>query len=154
MPLLANPATIPLADEAATVALARRLAAVVRPHDVLALSGPLGAGKTAFARGFIRALAGPDEVVPSPSFTLVETYDTPLGAVWHLDLYRLATPSEVWELGFEEALQGLAVLIEWPERLGPLLPARRLDLDLAEGPTPDSRVARLAARGGSGWLAR
>ena len=91
---------IALADEAATARLAARLAALARPGDVLALSGGLGAGKTVFARAFLRARAGDRALeVPSPTFTLVQAYDLPGGAVWHLDLYRLSDPSEVWEIG-------------------------------------------------------
>jgi tRNA threonylcarbamoyladenosine biosynthesis protein TsaE len=145
---------LPLDDETATLSLARRLALAAGDGDFVALGGTLGMGKTAFARGFIRALTRPDEEVPSPTFTLVQSYETERGTIWHLDLYRLKHAEEIWELGFEEVLQGFAVLIEWPERLGALLPARRLDLTLAQGPTPDSRVATLAARGSSDWLDR
>lgn len=148
------PVTLPLKDPAATQALAARLAAASRPGDVIALSGPLGAGKTVFARGFVRALAGPDEEVPSPTFTLAELYDTPSGTVWHLDLYRLDSPDEVWELGFEEALRARAVLIEWPERLGALLPARRLAVALSEGDAAGGRRAVLEDKGGSDLLGR
>ncbi|HLY58725.1 MAG TPA: tRNA (adenosine(37)-N6)-threonylcarbamoyltransferase complex ATPase subunit type 1 TsaE [Stellaceae bacterium] len=144
----ALPISLTLGSESATEALAGRLAGAVQPGDVVALSGPLGIGKSVFARAFVRALAGADEEVPSPTFTLVQGYDTPAGTVWHFDLYRLTVPEEALEIGFEEALGDLAVLIEWPERLGPLLPVRRLDVMLAEGATPESRVARIAGRGG------
>ena len=139
-------ATIDLADENATAALAARLAALARPGDVIALKGELGAGKTSFARAFIRARGG-DEDVPSPTFTLVQHYDLPGGAVWHFDLYRLRTAEEAWELGIEEAFADGVALIEWPERLGVLLPARRLlvELDFAGG--PDARRATLSGSG-------
>lgn len=112
-----------LADEAATEQLGATLAARLKPGDVVALKGDLGAGKTTLARAIIRAAAGdPDLIVPSPTFTLVETYDTPSGTYWHFDLYRLETPEQVFELGWEEALADGIVLLEWPERLGALLP--------------------------------
>lgn len=112
-----------LADEAATEQLGAGLAARLKPGDVVGLKGDLGTGKTTLARAIIRAaMNDPDQIVPSPTFTLVETYDTPLGPYWHFDLYRLETPEQVYELGWEEALAGGIVLLEWPERLGPLLP--------------------------------
>jgi tRNA threonylcarbamoyladenosine biosynthesis protein TsaE len=114
---------------------------------VFALSGPLGAGKTCLARGLIAGLqpvAADDEVV-SPTFTLVQTYPTAAGTVWHFDLYRLKRPEEAVELGLEEALAGDIGVIEWPERLGPWLPADRIDVTLAqEGP---GRRATVAGRG-------
>jgi tRNA threonylcarbamoyl adenosine modification protein YjeE len=146
-----SPGTLVLADETATASLAVALAAQARPGDVLTLSGVLGAGKTSFARFFIRAL-GIGEEVPSPTFTLVQTYETTRGTVWHFDLYRLTSPEEVWELGFEEALIDGIILIEWPERIGALLPRERLDLTLAAGAAPQARVATL--QGSAGWSAR
>ena len=125
-------ATRDLADETATAALARSLACCARAGDVIALSGNLGTGKTSFARAFVRAFhEREDEEVPSPTFTLVEIYDTPRGAFWHFDLYRLEAPEQVFELGWEEARADGVVLVEWAERLGPLLPADRLDVALA-----------------------
>jgi len=133
-----------LPDEAATARAAAVLAARLRPGDVVALHGDLGAGKTAFARAAIRALLGdPDAEVPSPTFTLVQTYEAPSATVWHFDLYRLADPAEVWELGWEEAVAGGIVLVEWPERLGSLLPARRIDA-LLEITGPGSRRLALS----------
>jgi tRNA threonylcarbamoyladenosine biosynthesis protein TsaE len=146
--------TLALADLAATGRLAAALAARARVGDVIALSGGLGAGKTAFARAFIRARPGGAAVseVPSPTFTLVQLYDLPEAAVWHLDLYRIKHPDEAFELGLEEALAEAISLIEWPERLGPLLPAERLDLALAPGETADARQALLTPHGA--WAAR
>ena len=112
-----------LPDEAATERLGAALAARLRPRDVVALQGGLGVGKTTLARAILRAAAGdPSLVVPSPTFTLVEVYDTSRGAFWHFDLYRLEEPDQVFELGWEEALAEGIVLIEWPQRLGELLP--------------------------------
>jgi len=149
-----GPAILVLPDETATIALARRLAAGVRQGDVIALWGPLGAGKTAFARAFIRSFIGETEEVPSPTFSLVQTYDTDRGALWHFDLYRTNDPEESRELGFDDALSGLAVLIEWPERLGSALPGRRVDIRISQGHTPDARVVRLSASGGNSLLSR
>ena len=147
---------IELPDLAATSALAGRIARAVRPGDVIALQGGLGAGKTAFARAFVAAVAAlrglPADEVPSPTFTLVQLY--PFGdlVVYHFDLYRIERPAEAWELGIEEAFAEGVALIEWPDRLGPLLPAERLDIALLPGPAPDARVARLTPHGG--WADR
>ena len=114
-----------------TERLAGQLAGLARLGDVIALSGPLGAGKTAFARAFIQSL-GIAEEVPSPTFTLVQTYTSPSGLeIAHFDLYRLESPDDVWELGWEDALERGVTLLEWPERLeGRLLPPDRLVIAL------------------------
>ena len=112
-----------LANETATEQLGATLAQRLRPGDVVGLYGELGSGKTTLARAILRAAAGdPDLIVPSPTFTLVEIYETARGTYWHFDLYRLETPEQVYELGWEEALAEGIVLIEWPQRLGALLP--------------------------------
>lgn len=135
-----------LPDEAATAGLAGRLAARARAGDVIGLAGDLGSGKTTFARAFIRALGTGDEEVPSPTFTLVEVYAfAGRPPVWHFDLYRLTAPEQSWELGIEDALAEGISLIEWPERLGRLLPAAHLLLGLEPGARPTARVARLEA---------
>jgi len=141
-----------LPDEAATAALAARIATLARPGDVIALKGELGAGKTSFARAFIRARAGHDEVVPSPTFTLAQPYDFPNVTIWHFDCYRLRDPEEAWELGIEDAFRDGISLIEWPERLGHLLPSRRLEITLLPGAAPDAR--RAFADPGPGWAER
>ena len=137
--------TLDLADEPATAALGARLGAAARSGDVIALVGDLGAGKTTLARGLIRHLTGPETEAPSPTFTLVQTYQGPAFPIWHFDLYRLENPGEARELGMEEAVDGLA-LIEWPERLGRDLPAQRLEVQLSFG-GPEriggGRIARL-----------
>jgi tRNA threonylcarbamoyladenosine biosynthesis protein TsaE len=143
-----------LADEQATAGLGRRLAGLARPRDVIALRGGLGLGKTTLARAFIQAFTDSAEEVPSPTFTLVQTYDAPRGTVWHIDAYRLKAPDEIWELGFEEALADAILLIEWPEKLGPHLPAKRLDLTLEPGATPQSRHVRLEGAPGTDWTTR
>jgi len=115
---------------------------------VICLNGDLGSGKTTFARGFLAALGVGDEV-PSPTFNLLLTYDTARGPVWHFDLYRLTAPDEVYELGIEDGFAVAICLIEWPDRLGPLLPADRLDLTLsfAAEVGADARHATLCAHG-------
>lgn len=105
-----------LADEAATAALGARLAALLRPGDVVTLSGPLGVGKTALVRALLSALGHTGEV-PSPSFALVQPYDQMMLAVLHVDLYRIGHPSELAELGLDDAGEAV-LLVEWPERAG------------------------------------
>ena len=142
---------IELPDEAATVAFAARLAAVAVAGDIIALKGDLGAGKTSFARAFIRA-RGSGEAVPSPTFTLVQVYDMAPVAIWHFDLYRLNSPEEAWELGIEDAFGEAISLVEWPERLGSLLPRRRLEITLLFGDRLGARRAALDAD--QGWRRR
>jgi tRNA threonylcarbamoyladenosine biosynthesis protein TsaE len=120
-----------LADEAATQGLGRALAAALRPGDAVCLTGPLGAGKSTLARALIRALTSPDEEVPSPTFTLVQFYETAAFPLAHFDLYRLSDPDEAYEIGLDEALDDGVALIEWPQRLEGRLPATRLDIDIA-----------------------
>jgi len=140
--------TVTLPDLPATERLAATIAACARSGDSILLEGPLGAGKSAFARAFLRvATADPALEVPSPTFTLVQTYDTPLGLVHHFDLWRLDGPDALAELGWEEARDDI-VLVEWPDRLGPLRPpdALTISLAMADG---DARIATL-----SGWADR
>ncbi len=106
-----------LKDERATATLGARLAAVARGGDVITLSGPLGVGKTALARGFIAAL-GHEGDVPSPSFAIVQPYEELEPPLWHVDLYRLESRSELQELGLD-SLGDAILLVEWPERAGP-----------------------------------
>ena len=124
-----------LPDEAAMAAFAAKLAPLVRIGDTLLLSGDIGAGKSAFARGLIRAKLGRMEDVPSPTFTLVQTYDTDDGEIWHCDLYRLTHPDEALELGLDEAFETAICLIEWPDRLGDAAPEGALNLSFVAGPS-------------------
>jgi tRNA threonylcarbamoyladenosine biosynthesis protein TsaE len=137
---------IPLPDSAATEALAARVAARARRGDAILLEGPLGAGKSFFARAFLRAASGDAALeVPSPTFTLVQGYDLPIGPAFHFDLWRLGGPGDLLELGWEEAREGI-VLVEWPDRLGALRPGDALTVALAHGAHDDERLATL-----SGW---
>ena len=143
------------ATEAETAALATALAPVLRAGDCLALHGDLGAGKTAFARALINALPRPDgriesEEVPSPTFTLVQMYDRRAAEVWHVDLYRLERPEDAWELGLEDALAEAITLIEWPERLGGLLPGDALHVRIEQ----DGGARRVCFSGSGDWAAR
>ncbi|MBR0649084.1 tRNA (adenosine(37)-N6)-threonylcarbamoyltransferase complex ATPase subunit type 1 TsaE [Roseomonas terrae] len=138
--------TLDFPDLPATHAFAARLARLLRPGDAVLLEGPLGAGKSELARAVLRAAAGdPALEVPSPTFTLVQSYDLPAGPAHHFDLYRLDGPAGLDELGWEEALDGI-VLVEWPDRLGSLAPAGALRIALEPGQAEDTRHARL-----SGW---
>ncbi len=137
-----------LPDLRATEALGGRIAAAMRPGDAILLDGPLGAGKSALARALLRAAAGdPALEVPSPSYTLVQEYDTRLGPIHHFDLWRLQGSGGVVELGWDEARHGI-VVVEWADRLGVLRPADALSvlLEHAEG---DARSAIL-----TGWADR
>lgn len=140
---MSGPLTLPLPDEAATVAFAENVAMCLAPGDVVALTGGLGAGKTTFARALIRAVADDPRLdVPSPTFTLVQTYAVGHLPIAHFDLYRLSGPGELDEIGLDDALAQGAALIEWPERADDRLPAGRLAIafDIAG----DGRVATIA----------
>lgn len=151
------PCRLDLADESRTRALARALAPHLGAGDVLALRGEIGAGKSLFARALIKArlaAVGRDEDVPSPTFTLVQTYRAGDLEIWHSDLYRLTDPDEVFELGLDEAFGTALCLVEWPERLGAgPLPAEALTLGFAPGPDEGARILTLSSAG-PGWAAR
>jgi N-acetylmuramate 1-kinase len=136
-----------LPDEAATAGLAHELALFVRPGDCLAISGDLGSGKTALARALIRALSprGESLEVPSPTFTLVQTYDDTRVPVAHFDFYRLNDPAELAETGFDEFAETHVTLVEWPDRLPGELPDDRLEVALEVAGT--GRRARLTGHG-------
>ncbi len=141
---------VDLSDETATSALAGDVAAWLHAGDLLTLSGELGAGKTTFARALIRLLTGDHELeVPSPTFTLMQIYETPTHPIVHADLFRITHPRDIAELGWDEAAEGALVLVEWPERAGDVLAADRLDiafhLDSAQGAT--QRIAVLTGVG-------
>ena len=120
--------------EAQTVALAGRLAKRVKKGDVITLYGTLGAGKTTFCRGFIQSLL-PQTEVPSPTFTLLQTYETPDFPVFHFDMYRLKSPEEAYEIGIEDAFVDGVSLIEWPDKIQPILPKKqiRITIEIIDG---------------------
>lgn len=136
-------ATISLASPEATCAFAQALAPRLGPGDVLLLSGGVGAGKTHFARCLIQALLPQPEDVPSPTYTLVQTYPGHGADIWHADLYRLHDPLDLIELGLTEAFCDSICLVEWPDRLGDLAPAAALALHFEPGARDDQRHLRL-----------
>ncbi len=144
-----SPRIIDLASEADTQKFGAWLARRARLGDVITLYGDLGAGKSTLARSFIRTLTQAEEEVPSPTFTLVQTYDTQAGPVWHFDLYRLDHPEDAYELGLEDAILDIC-LIEWPQRLGTLLPKKRLDVMMEISPNPQGRQVTLIPTGQNG----
>ena len=147
---------IDLPDLAATAAFGRRLAGLLRRGDVVALKGGLGVGKTTLARAIVAGLSPEAEDVPSPTFTLVQTYPAALSdgpaELWHFDLYRLDRPDQVYELGIEDALAEGMSLIEWPELAAGLLPKESLltiELQITNG-----QARRALIQGGAGWRDR
>ena len=136
------------------VFLASSLAALTNSGEQLALKGDLGAGKTVFARAFVRALCGQDTEVPSPTFTILQSYDTPDFPVWHFDLYRLKAPEEALELDLEEAFSSTLSLIEWPDRLGPYLPPSHLDIQLEYIGDKEGTRRRLTLTPSGDWVER
>lgn len=123
--------SFPLPSDSATDSLGHALARHLTKGDAVLLSGSVGAGKSHLARAFIRARLGRHEEVPSPTFTLVQTYTHPDGDIWHADLYRLSHPDEVIELGLDEAFETAICLVEWPDRLGTLAPPSAIRLTLS-----------------------
>lgn len=150
------PAThvIEAVTESQLLRLGEALAFIARRGDLFALSGELGAGKTTLARAIIRALSGDkDEEIPSPTFTLVQTYATPRMQVAHFDLYRLGAAAELEELGLDLALKNGIALVEWPERADDLLPADRLDIRIDDDGSSGA-TRRLTLTGHGDWAAR
>ncbi|KQP44735.1 tRNA threonylcarbamoyladenosine biosynthesis protein TsaE [Brevundimonas sp. Leaf280] len=139
---------IELPDTEATTALGQAIAPLLAPGDSLLLYGPLGMGKSTLARGLIRALTTPDEDVPSPTFTLVQFYESD-PPVAHFDLYRLTRPEEAFEIGLDEALDEGCAVIEWPERLGEE-PGRFLGPDQLTVTISEQGEGRLATVSGVG----
>jgi tRNA threonylcarbamoyladenosine biosynthesis protein TsaE len=140
-----------LPEAEATARLGRALAPRLAAGDLVALTGELGAGKSALARAVIGArlaALGRAEDIPSPSYTLAQVYDLGEVDIWHADLYRLGAVEEIAELGLEEAFEKAICLVEWADRLGAALPPRRLDVALAFSPAgPDARLVSVAAHG-------
>lgn len=122
-----------------TARFAVGLGRVLAPGDTLLLNGPVGAGKTHFARSLIQSILTAPEDVPSPTFTLVQSYDTDKGPLWHADLYRIGSVHEVEELGLGDAFDTAICLVEWPDRLGDLAPENALTLTFSDGATDAAR---------------
>ena len=142
--------TVTLANEQATERFAADIAAALEPGDLVTLSGDLGAGKTTFARALIRYLAGDDTIeVPSPTFTLMQSYELPRFPLVHADFYRLSGAAELAELGFDDLPEGTVVLLEWPDRAAGFLPPDRLDITFTLAPQlgPEVRNARVVGYG-------
>ncbi|MEO1139582.1 MAG: tRNA (adenosine(37)-N6)-threonylcarbamoyltransferase complex ATPase subunit type 1 TsaE [Pseudomonadota bacterium] len=131
---------ITLQSEEETTAFARQLAGILTAGDVLLLDGPVGTGKTHFARSLILALLPQPEDVPSPTFTLVQTYAAKPFEIWHADLYRLTDSNEVIELGLTDAFDTALCLVEWPDRLSDLTPDNALTLAFATPSGDDRRI--------------
>jgi len=141
--------TVHLQDADATAAFARYLSGQLSAGDTILLSGPVGAGKTHFARALIQSILIHPEDVPSPTFTLVQTYDTSRGQLWHTDLYRVSSDTEIDELGLVEAFDTAICLVEWPDRLGSMSPKDALTIDLvADGDARDAHLSWTDARWG------
>lgn len=138
-------------DETHMITFARKMARVLRAGDCLTFQGDLGAGKTTFIRAMIHTLCGA-ETVPSPTFTLVQAYDSSVAPLWHFDLYRLKKAHELYELGFEEALSGGILFIEWPERAKGLLPSSQLRLHLE--PAQEHLKRKVIVSGDASWAVR
>lgn len=141
-----------LPDAAATARLGAALARVLRRGEAICLTGPLGAGKSVLARGAILELSPNEREAPSPTFTLVQSYPNPRLPLSHLDLYRLASAEEAYELGLEDALREGAAVIEWAERLGGDLPVDRVEVVIAHSANADARTAALTGHGA--WKGR
>ena len=135
---------VSLSDENATLALGAKLMKFLSPGHTVALTGDLGAGKTTLVRGMLQSVLGEIEV-PSPTFTLVQTYEVRNFEVWHCDMYRLERPQDGYELGLLDAFEDAVCLIEWPDKIAPLLPKDIFAVDLQfEG---EGRIAKLSGFG-------
>ena len=128
-------------DEASTVIFGKKLAQMAKQGDIFALFGTLGMGKSVLARAFIQSLTGAEEV-PSPTFTLVQSYDAPDFEIFHYDLYRIKSPEEIFEIGMEEAVYQGVSLIEWPEMMGGYLPRNCFRVEIT--PQKDGRMITIS----------
>ena len=123
--------------EADTIKCAQQFAKNLKGHEIVALDGTLGMGKTVFVRAVIQALTSKKTDVPSPTFTLLQTYDTTKGTLYHFDFYRLKNPEEAYEIGIEDAFSDGLCFIEWPEKIGRLLPQKAIHIIFTN--TPEGR---------------
>ena len=136
--------TLPSPED--TCNMARRIGAILTAGDTLLLEGPIGAGKTHFARCLIQSCLVRAEDVPSPTYTLVQVYEARQAEIWHADLYRLSSVDEAEELGLSEAFETSVCLVEWPDRLGELAPENALTLDFRPGAHQDERQLSISWR--------
>ncbi len=143
---------INIENQSQTEACAEQIAKLATQGDVIALHGDLGVGKSVFSRAFIRALTSQDEEVPSPTFTLVQIYNTDDTEIYHFDMYRLDSPDDSLELGIEEAFADGISLIEWPSKLGTYLPWNCLNIDITPGEGESQRTLTFSSQGP--WLER
>ncbi|SDD63453.1 tRNA (adenosine(37)-N6)-threonylcarbamoyltransferase complex ATPase subunit type 1 TsaE [Ruegeria marina] len=137
--MTASPLILSLESPEETARLAVAIGATLRPGDCILLAGEIGCGKTHFARSLIQSLLPSPEDVPSPTFTLVQVYETDRGEIWHSDLYRLTAIEEIEELGLTDAFTDAITLIEWPDRLGSLAPENALSVNFVADPIHESR---------------
>jgi tRNA threonylcarbamoyladenosine biosynthesis protein TsaE len=151
--MLQETARITLSSPEQTAAFAARLGACLTAGDTVLLEGSIGAGKTHFARSLIQSRLPLPEDVPSPTFTLVQTYEADGVEIWHSDLYRLTSPDEVIELGLVDAFETAICLVEWPDRLGDLAPRDALTMRFAQGDSEDKRDISLTWEDGK-WSSR
>lgn len=145
---ISHAATLRLASPEATEQLAEALAEILEPGDTILLEGPIGAGKSHFCRAAIRHLLhreGLVEDIPSPTFTLVQTYAPAGTEIWHADLYRLTDPGQIVELGLDEAFETAITFVEWPDRLGAAAPRNALHVTLSAEADENLRIARIHA---------
>lgn len=140
---------INLANFQTTLKFGARIADFAQSGDCFALFGDLGAGKTTFSRGFIQAILQTNEEIPSPTFTIVQTYEIDDETLYHFDLYRLENEEEIWELGWEEISNGIS-LIEWPERAKKYLPKNRVEINLKFNAA--SRIANISIFGNGEFI--
>jgi len=135
-------------SEAETIAYANTFAETLSGREIILLSGNLGAGKTVFTKALIRNLCDAKDLeVPSPTFTLVQTYNSPKGPIYHFDLYRLEDPEEIYELGWEDAMHEGLCIVEWPERLGGLKPKTCTEITISHVPeSPERRIIEIHKR--------
>ncbi len=134
-----------LSSQENTQILAQTIAPLLKAEDILLLEGSIGAGKSFFARSLILSLLTKPEDIPSPTFTLVQTYDAPEFEIWHCDLYRLTTSYEAQELGMEDAFESALCIVEWPDRLGNITPPNALTIKFEITNTPHERLVTLCA---------
>tara|TARA_B100001093_G_scaffold160707_1_gene153144 strand:- start:237 stop:767 length:531 start_codon:yes stop_codon:yes gene_type:complete len=145
---------VKLDDVSSSLRLAESIARVATVGDVIGLMGPIGIGKTVFARGFIRSLTHHDEIVPSPTYTLMQVYETGAIPIYHYDLYRIQSNSELEELGLDAAVAGGIILIEWPESIGALGGVSRLNMSFEAGKEGPSNIRIISFDPGLAWQKR